>query len=79
MKYDSSNDVPLRFENSFRSDPACYIAKYSKYKHCMKTLTRKAKSHGTHAIKTVTDFNVTNFVRRENKVVTLNTRYTVLT
>ena len=45
MKNDSSDDVPSRFKNSFRSDPACYVAKYSKYKHCTKTLVRKAKSH----------------------------------
>ena len=44
VKNDSSDDVPSRFENSFRSDPACYVAKYSKCKHCMKTLARKAKS-----------------------------------
>ena len=48
VKNDSSDDVPSRFENSFKSDPACYIAKYSKYKHCMKTLVRKAKSHETN-------------------------------
>ena len=47
VKSNSSDDVPSTFENSFRSDPACYIAKYSKYKHCTKTLTRKAKSHKT--------------------------------
>ena len=45
VKSDSSDDVPSRFENLFRSDPACYIVKYSKYKYCMKTLARKAKSH----------------------------------
>ena len=49
MKNDFSDDVPLRFENSFKSDlGGCYIAKYSKYKHCMKTLARKAKSHETN-------------------------------
>ena len=45
---DSTDYVPSGFENSFRSDPACYVAKYSKYKHCMKTLTRNAKSHETN-------------------------------
>ena len=48
VKNESSDDVPSRFENAFRSDPACYIVKYSKYKHCTKTLTRKAKSHETN-------------------------------
>ena len=46
--------------------------KYSKYKHCMKTLARKVKSHETnyvsHEIKIAKDFNVVNSVRRENKV-----------
>ena len=37
VKNDSSDDVPSGFENSFRSDPACYVVKCSKYKHCMKT------------------------------------------
>ena len=48
VKNDSSDDVPLRFEKSFRSNPACYVAKYSKHKHCMKTLARKTKSHKTN-------------------------------
>ena len=33
VKNDSNDDIFSGFENSFRSDPACYIAKYSKYKH----------------------------------------------
>ena len=45
VKKDSSDDVPSRFENSFRNDPVCYVVKYSKYIHCMKTLAKKAKSH----------------------------------
>ena len=45
VKNDFSDDASSRFKNSFRSDPTCYVAKYSKYKHCMKTLARKAKSH----------------------------------
>ena len=48
VKNDSSDDIPSRFENSFRSDPACCVAKYSKYKHCTRTLMRKAKSHKTN-------------------------------
>ena len=48
MKKDSSHYVPSGFENSFRSDPACYVLKYSKYKHCMKTLARSTKSHETN-------------------------------
>ena len=30
VKNDSSDDVPSRFENPLRSDPACYVVKYSK-------------------------------------------------
>ena len=45
IKNDSSDDGPSRFENSFRRNPACYVVKYSEYKHCMKILARKAKSH----------------------------------
>ena len=45
VKEDSSDDVPSGFKNLFRSDPACFIAKYSKYKHCTKNLMRNAKSH----------------------------------
>ena len=45
VKNDSSDNGPSRFENSFRSDSTCYIAKYSRYKHCTKNLARKAKSH----------------------------------
>ena len=48
MKNDSSDNVPSRFKNSFTSDPDCYLAKYSKYKHCTKNLARKAKSHETN-------------------------------
>ena len=39
VKKDFSNHVPLGFENSYRSDPACYVAKYSKHKHYTKNLT----------------------------------------
>ena len=45
VKKDSSDCVPLGHENSFGSAPAHIIAKYSKYKHCMKNLTRSSKSH----------------------------------
>ena len=45
VKKDSSDYVPSGFKNSFRSDSTCYIAKYSKYKHYIKTLVRNAKSH----------------------------------
>ena len=45
VKKDSSVYVPLGFENSFRSDLARYVAKYSKYKHCTKTLARNTKSN----------------------------------
>ena len=48
MKKDSSDYVPSSFENSFRSDHASFVAKYSKYKHCTKILARKAKSHETN-------------------------------
>ena len=44
VKKDSSGYVPSGFENSFRSDHARFVAKYSKYKHC----TRNAKSHKTN-------------------------------
>ena len=44
VKKDSSDYVPSGFENSFRSDPACYVAKCSKCKRCTKTLVRNAKS-----------------------------------
>ena len=73
MKNDSSDDVSSGFENLFKSDPACYEAQYSKYKYCMTTLARKAKSHemNCHEIKIATDFNVANSVRCENKVLTI--------
>ena len=45
VKKDSSDYVP---ENSFRSDHAHFVAKYSKYKHCTKNLARNAKSHETN-------------------------------
>ena len=48
IKKDSIDYVPSGFENSFRSDPACYVAKYFKYKHCTKNFTRNAKSHETN-------------------------------
>ena len=32
VKNDSSDDVPS-FQISLRSDPTCYVAKYSKYKY----------------------------------------------
>ena len=41
VRNDFVDDVPSRFENSFRSDPACYVAKHSKYKHYMKPLQEK--------------------------------------
>ena len=48
VKKDSSDYVSSGFENSFRSYPATYIAKYSKYKDCTKTLARNTKSHETN-------------------------------
>ena len=48
MKKDSSDYVPSGFENSFRRDHACFVAKYSKYKHCTKNLARNTKSHETN-------------------------------
>ena len=48
VKKDSSGYVPSGFENSFRSDHARFVAKYSKYKHLTKNLGRKAKSHETN-------------------------------
>ena len=48
MKTDSSGYVPSGFKNSFRSDHAHFVAKYSKYKHCIKNLARNAKSHETN-------------------------------
>ena len=48
VKNDSSDDVPSGFENLFRSDTACYVAKYFKYKRCTITLVRKVKSHETN-------------------------------
>ena len=48
VKRDSSDCVTLGFENSFGSAPAHIIAKYSKYKHCMKNLMRSSKSHKTN-------------------------------
>ena len=45
VKKDSSDCVPSGFENLFRSDHARFVAKYSKYKHCIKNLARNAKSH----------------------------------
>ena len=48
VKKDSSGYVPSGLENSFRSDHACFVAKYSKYKHCIKDVTRNAKSHETN-------------------------------
>ena len=44
VKKDSSGYVPSGFENSFRSDHTCFVAKYCKYKHCTKNLVRNAKS-----------------------------------
>ena len=48
MKKDSSGYVPSGFENSFGSDPAHFVAKYSKYKYCINNLVRNAKSHKTN-------------------------------
>ena len=48
MKKDSSGYVPSGFENWYRSDHACFVAKYSKYKHCTKNLARNAKSQETN-------------------------------
>ena len=78
VKKDSSDYVPSGFENSFRSDHACYVAKYSKYKHCMKTLVKILQDELSNEIKIATNFNVANSVRCENKVLVLKTRYTVL-
>ena len=57
MKKDSNDYVSSGFENSFSNNPAHFAAKYSKYKHCTKNLTRNAKSH---KIKIGTDFNDAN-------------------
>ena len=48
MKIDSSGYVPSGFENLFRSNHARFVAKYSKYNHCIKNLARNAKSHETN-------------------------------
>ena len=48
VEIDSSDYVPSGFENSFRSNPARYVAKYSKYKHCTKNLAKNAKSYETN-------------------------------
>ena len=48
VKKDFSGYVPSGFENSFRSEHACFVAKYSKYKHCIKNLARNAKSQETN-------------------------------
>ena len=79
MKNDSSDDVPSTFENSFRSDPACYVA-YSKYKHCTKTLasckeSKISRDELSHEIKIASNFNAANSIRRENKVLALKTHY----
>ena len=50
VKKDSSDDVTSRFENLFRSDPACYVAEYSKYKHCTKT-SKISQDELSHKIK----------------------------
>ena len=44
-KKDSSDYILSGFENSFRSYPTHFVAKYSKYKHCTKNLMRNAKSY----------------------------------
>ena len=53
VKKDSSDYLPSGFENLFRSDHARFVAKYSKYKHCTKNLTRNAVSRDelSHDIK----------------------------
>ena len=48
VKKDFSGYFPSGFKNSFRSDHARFVAKYSKYKHLTKNLARKAKSHETN-------------------------------
>ena len=48
VKKDSGGYVPSGFENSFKSDHVCFVAKYCKYKHCTKNLVRNAKSHETN-------------------------------
>ena len=48
MKKDSSGYVPSGFENSFRNDHACFVAKYSKHKHYTNNFVRNAKSHETN-------------------------------
>ena len=48
VKKDSRDYVPSSFESSFRDDYARFLAKYSKYKHYIKNLTRNAKSHKTN-------------------------------
>ena len=48
VRKDSSGYIPSGFENMFRSDHACFVVKYSKYKHCTKNLARNAKSHETN-------------------------------
>ena len=49
VKEDSSDYASSRFKNSSGSDdPVCFIAKYSKYKYCMKNLVRNSKSHKTN-------------------------------
>ena len=76
-----SDYVPSEFENLFRSDPACYVAKYFKYKHCKKDPREERKilrDELSHEIKIVTDFNVVNSTRHGNKVLTLKTYYMVL-
>ena len=48
VKKDFDGYVPSGFENLFRSDHVHFVAKYCKYKHCTKNLTRNAKSHKTN-------------------------------
>ena len=68
VKKDSSGYVTSGFKNSFRSDPAHYVVKYSKYKHCTKTLVKNAKSVRrikSQNKKIAMDFNVANSMRHE--------------
>ena len=56
------------------SDHAHFVAKYSKYKHCTKNLTRNEKisrDELSDEIKIATDFNVANSMRRENKILVI--------
>ena len=68
---DSGDDVPSGFESSFESNPARFVVKYSsmniarRTSQGIKNLTRQIKPQD----KTVTDFNVANSIRHENKVL----------